>query len=689
MILRKIRKKGAVITLISLVSAMSLIIGGLTFFLNSQTGLMLSERLAVHFFKQKGDELVIQNLAGTISNFSFTHLTFKSPEMQMDLSNVHLDSLPGMLFLWKVKIKALEMGSLEIQMQKIDEAALQNQTTSQAPSFPKLSPYLFKLLPELSVQLIKLPELKITFPNGRILKSSLDMKKSGPITTLSHFNLRYPPLRLKLKEPTEFKSIAPSGLLTWNNLCLIDNTENQICLSGNWLDNLDFALLLKIDLERLSVLDDIFSRMMNTSGKIMGTLGIKISDGTPTFSGEVNLQDGSTYIPIIGMHPEKLKASIKPEANGLKLVGTGESGSLEFGAGKFTISGLLSPDFLTLSLEGENMNLVNLAAGIVNASPKITYKIDESTQFISGNILLTHAKINGDKIRARASDNTDVAFISPSGKVETQPGHLFGSNISVLLGDDANFTGFGINAMLTGKAQLHSLPGAPILATGQWDITHGEYQTYGKKFLLTRGTLIFNQSPIANPSLNIKAIYDMPPTVIAQGAPQENIQLGVVVTGTVSSPKFGFFSTPPMSQSDILSYIVLGTPLSQASSNQQSQLSQAALSYALNNGNFTLLTDIKKGFGIDSLNVGSISALPAENMASQNMGDNTITTGTNDTAVFIGKQVNPRLYVSYGLGIFNQQQEFKTQWALSNHWSFLTNSATSGNGADIVFTLDR
>ncbi len=676
-------------SLLILSTIIVLIIIASVFFLNSNMGLQLSEKAAIHFLKQKGDELSIENLTGTLSNFSFSHLSFKNPEMQLDLSNVHLDSLPEMLFLWKIKIRAIEIGSLQIQMQKIDEAAIQQQE-QQAGALPQVPAYLLQLLPEVSIQLIKLPQLQITFPNGRTLKSSLDMQKSGSVTTLNHFNLRYPPLRLKLKAPTEFKNNLTSGILSWNNLCLVDSTENQICLSGNWRDNLNFAILLGVDLQKLSLLDDIFSRIMNTSGKIHGTLGVKISDGTPAFSGNIQIENASTYIPIIGMHPEKLNASLTPKGNTLRLIGSGESGSLEFGSGKFMITGELASDFLTLSLHGENMNIVNLAAGVVNASPDLTYRIDHATQSVSGNILLTHAQINGDKIRAKASNHTDVAFISPSGKVEAQPGHLFGSNISLILGDDAHFKGFGINASLTGMVLLNSLPGAPILAKGQWNISQGDYQTYGKKFLLTRGTLIFNQSPINNPSLNIKAVYDLPPAVVTQGAAQENIQLGVVVTGTVSSPKFGFFSNPPMSQSDILSYIVLGTPLSQASSNQQAQLSQAALSYAFNSGNFSILSDIKKGFGIDSVNIGSISKVPAENMMSNDSTiDNSITTGTNDTAVFIGKQVNPRLYVSYGLGVFNQQQEFKTQLSLSNHWSFLTDSATSGNGADIVFTFDH
>jgi translocation and assembly module TamB len=139
-----------------------------------------------------------------------------------------------------------------------------------------------------------------------------------------------------------------------------------------------------------------------------------------------------------------------------------------------------------------------------------------------------------------------------------------------------------------------------------------------------------------------------------------------------------------MSQSDILSYIVLGAPLNQASINQQAQLSQAALSYALGSNNFSILEDLKKSFGIDNFNVGTLNKIPAENLSPENN-----ITGTNNTAVFVGKQVNPRLYITYGLGLFNQEQELKTSYLLSSHWSFLTDTATSGNGADLVFTLDR
>jgi autotransporter translocation and assembly factor TamB len=663
---------------------------GLAIFLNSPGGLQFSKKFATQLLAKAGNVLVIENLTGTLSNFSADHLLFSTPSMTIEADHVHLDSLPGMLFFWKLHIKAIETSSLRIHMQKSFTPIEQNSRDQNIHKEQDLM-YLLKLSPKISIEKILLPKFQITFSNGRTLNASLDMTKAGQTTLLNQFNLRYPPLKLKLKNPTKFENTSSGGTqaLTWNDLCLVDNTDNKLCLSGQWQDNLNFSLSIRADLTHLSLLDNIFPQIMDTSGEINGTLSAVMKKGKPNFSGELVLKNGSTYVPITGMHPENLNLTLKPEGSSLRLIGTGEANADEYGSGKFIIEGLLfgsdelGPALLHLSLIGNNINIVNLAAGTINASPNLTYRLSSLTQSVTGNIIITHADINGDKIQAHASNNTDIAFISPSGEIEREPGHLFGSNISIVLGDDIHFRGFGVKASLNGQLLLQSDPGESILATGRLDITEGQYVTYGKKFLVKHGALIFEHSLPNNPNLNIKVIYDLPAS-ITQGVPSENIQLGVTVTGTLITPKFGFFSTPPMSQTDILSYIVLGTPLNKASANQQSELSQAALSYALNNGDLSVINDLKQSLGIDSFSIGSISNDPAENLPGQST-----TTSANNTAVFIGKQINPRLYVSYGLGVFNQTHELRAQFALSNHWSLLTNSATSGNGADIVFTLDR
>ncbi len=660
------------------ISALSLILIGLfslsaiAVFLSSAQGLKITQALIIKVLQERGDTLVIQNSSGSLRNFSAAQISLKTPSLNFSLQNVHLSFSLLPLLWWEWRIQSFSADSLDIQ--------IPSRVRSVASSSLSSKRRIFFNPPKISLQNFHLTDLLIHFPNGRQLKASLDIEKTQNLIQVKNFSLTYLPLRLRLETATPFQ-FTKQGL-AWKNLCFVDNTQNEVCFDGSWKDTENFSLSSRLNLSHLSVLDDIFPELMDSSGNISGTLAVSKTYGISNFSGQILLKDGSTYLPLTGMHPEQLNASLSPENHALKLEASGQSGQ-----GKFSINGFIfqAPELLTLSFQGEQINVLNLSEGSIDASPNLNYQWDGVSQSIKGSIALTHALINGDNLRSKAANYSDIVFISPSGVIEKEKSHLFSTEITVTLGDDAHFQGFGIQASLQGSLNIQSEPGQAITGTGTWTISQGQYETYGKKFSLKNGSLIFNHSPLSNPSLNVKAIYKLPQTFVRGMSSVSNpVELGVAVTGTVAFPKFNFFSVPPLSQTDILSYIVLGAPLSQASINQQDVIAQAAISYALNKGNFSFLEDLKTHLGIDSVNLGTLNPIDSESLLPQNNVNE-----TDNTAVFIGKQISPRLYVTYGLGLFNQEQELKTQYLFSSHWSFLTNTATSGNGADFVYTLDR
>ena len=76
--------------------------------------------------------------------------------------------------------------------------------------------------------------------------------------------------------------------------------------------------------------------------------------------------------------------------------------------------------------------------------------------------------------------------------------------------------------------------------------------------------------------------------------------------------------------------------------------------------------------------------------AFNNPNSNYVTDGSasNTSAVFIGKSLTNRLYISYGIGMQNNQQEVRARYRLSRYFSLLTYHGTGYAGADVVFTID-
>jgi translocation and assembly module TamB len=167
------------------------------------------------------------------------------------------------------------------------------------------------------------------------------------------------------------------------------------------------------------------------------------------------------------------------------------------------------------------------------------------------------------------------------------------------------------------------------------------------------------------------------------------LKITIRVLGSLRQPKLILSSRPQLSQEDILSYLVLGAPLSQAGDNS-APLSQAALAFALKGGSQNVLNNIRKNLGLNQLSLGSITpSSPAASTKSATAGGSEDRGFQDNTAVFIGRAVSPNLYVSYGVGLFNAQQVVRTRLKIGRRWQFITESSNEGEGIDFIYIIER
>ena len=93
---------------------------------------------------------------------------------------------------------------------------------------------------------------------------------------------------------------------------------------------------------------------------------------------------------------------------------------------------------------------------------------------------------------------------------------------------------------------------------GTINTDRGEYTYSGRVFQISTGSATFMGGPALDPLLQLSAIYN----VQRQG--QENLAIQINVSGTLTSPRVTLQSNsqPPLSQSDLLSYLAFGQPAS-------------------------------------------------------------------------------------------------------------------------------
>jgi translocation and assembly module TamB len=183
------------------------------------------------------------------------------------------------------------------------------------------------------------------------------------------------------------------------------------------------------------------------------------------------------------------------------------------------------------------------------------------------------------------------------------------------------------------------------------------YSAFGRTLTTNRGQLQFADSPIDNPNLDITASRTI-----------GDVVAGVHVRGTAKSPLLTLYSEPPMDQADILSYLTLGHPMNVAGQGESEELFSAANTAGLIGGNY-LAGYVGRQFGLEEVRVEAESA-------------------TASPWVVVGKYLSPRLYVRYGVGVYEDAYSIIVRYQLTEHWQ-LQGEGGQFSGADILYTFER
>jgi translocation and assembly module TamB len=111
-----------------------------------------------------------------------------------------------------------------------------------------------------------------------------------------------------------------------------------------------------------------------------------------------------------------------------------------------------------------------------------------------------------------------------------------------------------------------------IVVDGTVSTDRGEYAVLGKRFTINKGEAVFIGTPELNPTLQAQGEYDVP----VPG--REAIAIQINIGGTLDSLRLTLASDaqPPISQSDLLSYLAFSVPTSGIT--QQGQSSSSSLS---------------------------------------------------------------------------------------------------------------
>jgi translocation and assembly module TamB len=322
-------------------------------------------------------------------------------------------------------------------------------------------------------------------------------------------------------------------------------------------------------------------------------------------------------------------------------------------------------------LQREDRWMVVSGSGGVTLSPQradLYAKLTVDGAYINFDNLRAGRSLPGDVVVKRASDPRQAQARAPLDVVVDLQGDL---------GRRFYIEGAGIEARLAGAVAVTGRPDR-LRAEGSVRTVDGVFAGYGQRLQIERGIVTFNGA-VDNPALNVLAIR--------AGLP---VEVGVAIGGTAQRPLVRLHSDPVMSESEKLSWLVLGRQPGVSDGNDRAMLSAAAS--ALFAGQVdSASAGLMRSLGIDQITLqpgqSSGSLLPRETVAGR-LRSSGVSTSSSAAADFlaVGKRINDDLFLSFEQALTGAEYFVALNYRLTRQLSLIAR-AGSTNALDLVYSI--
>lgn len=492
-------------------------------------------------------------------------------------------------------------------------------------------------------------------------------------------NLTTPMGKISFNFKTQFKQNAWQGYLS---RIVIDSDSLK-----KWQFNQPAPFSLSISKEDLSITADLtmqsdnFNALPRTlepylkiSGQWQSIFQVRGKLMHPTLSAEFKLASGSVEIIPLKIVLNRISGTGTLLNKIMNYHVTAYSGDeLVHIDGNTKLS---APDYPTqLTLQGNNLLLINTNQYTVYASPNLSIRIANQTIDITGKLLIPRALLAPAALDSAVRLPDDVVFVG-KGSEKISPWKL-SVNITLVAGDNVMIDAFNGQGQLTGQLQLSKTATQPTIANGRIGILHGIFKTRKLELIIEPNSSIrYVNSRLDNPNLDVYASRQI-------NTRRGVISAGLRVGGTLNRPNVSLYSRPiKLLQADILSYLIFGHPANINTPDNVNFLLQAVDQFRLNGRQHApggSADQITQALGISEFGLQSKTPL------------DTIGTplGQEDNAYVLGRYISPRIYLRYSRGLIIPLNIIQIRYLLGVSWAVQTETSALGNGGDVLYTIQR
>jgi len=357
----------------------------------------------------------------------------------------------------------------------------------------------------------------------------------------------------------------------------------------------------------------------------------------------VNIGDGTVAVTLRGEAATIEQFSFKGGEGTLKV-----SGGAEFGA---------TPN-AKLKVVADHFRLLGRIDRQLNVSGNADVLLQRDLVQVDGRFNVDEGLFDASRGNAPAlDDDVTVRRASDEPKPEEVPGAArprrnVAVTLAVDLGENLRVKGRGLDTALRGQLRI-TTPGGRLQINGTVSTEGGTYAAYGQKLAIDRGIVAFSGSA-ENPRLDILALR-----------PNIDNRVGVAISGNTLSPRVRLYAETDMSDTDKLSWLVLGRAPDGLGRTDTALLQRAAV--ALLSGEGEAPTDaLMKSLGIDEISLR------------QSDGE------VRETVISLGKQLSRRWYVGYERGVNTTTGTWQLIYRIAQRFTLRAQSGAE-NSLDIIW----
>lgn|GEM_PF-245157 len=417
---------------------------------------------------------------------------------------------------------------------------------------------------------------------------------------------------------------------------------------------------LSIELPELEFITQLVDEVAAIDGHLRGNMQLSGTLARPHIIGDTTLAAEHIELLSSGLKLSDVKLAASGRGNAIDIDLTAQSGGGQLHADGGIDFTDRQPS-VAMQLDGEHFQVANMPIARVWISPDLELSVTPDAIDVDGRLVVSKARITPRDLPAAGVETVadDTIIVTEQDSVAQSAARAVRADI-VIIPEDVHIEGFGLETDLGGRLHVRQVPGQQATGSGELDLINGSYRAYGQNLAIRKGRIHF-AGPLDTPGLELRA----------ERYPADDVTVGVEVRGKVSQPRLTLYSRPTMSQAEILSWLLLGRPLDGTTSGESNLIARAALAVGGDQTN-AVLQNLGAALGVDDIGLGSAAGH-----------------GASDAAFMVGKYLTPKLYISYGMGIFSNINTLSLRYTLNSSWKLESQSSSEATGGDIIYTFDR